>query len=483
MSDINQNVNINVNANTQDASQDIDRLENNIKTLDGAVNLVGGSIEVLAGTLALTGAVTEEQAARFETAAVGAIALADGSKRLLEGYKVLATETKTLTTIQQFYNNVVKANPYIAAATALAALTAAVVLITKRTREANEEEQKANGLRFQNEQNTLKATQAQNAYNRSLASQETELENSIKLLKAQGGSIDEVFEAEKRLLELRIAARRNEARELERQIDNINQAIQQFIDLGVTGPSLTKLKEEKDALVNEVSGINNVIKGLETDLQVLRLDYVKELDEAEEDAYEEFEKRELKKREQLEKTTKARIDADIARAKSEKDAADAAIKAEQRAQAFKEQAITEGIDNIQGALGALFAENKAVASANVLIDAAQAGVGIIKNSQSTGPLAIAYQATQFALLAATTVASLRQINSAEPGDTSTPNTPRGGGIPNTTFGLGTSTIQGATGTVAPTLSQSQPMRAYVLAGDVSNGLEAETLLQTRRQFP
>lgn len=87
------------------------------------------------------------------------------------------------------------------------------------------------------------------------------------------------------------------------------------------------------------------------------------------------------------------------------------------------------------------------------------------------------------MLAATTAASLRQINSTEPGDTAAPNTPRGGGIPNTSFGIGTTTIGGATGTLTPTLSQSQPVRAYVLAGDVSNGLEAETLLQTRRQFP
>lgn len=478
-----QTVNIDINANTKDAEQQVSRLENNIKTLDGAINLVGGSIEVLAGGLALAGAVTEEQAERFQTAAVGAIALADGSKRLLEGYKTLATETKVAATAQRIYNNVVKANPYVAAAVALAALTAAIVLIVKRTREANEEEQKANGLRFTTEQNTLKAAEAQNAYNRSLESQETELENSIKLLKKQGGSIDDVFEAEKRLLELRIAARRDEANELQRQVDNINQAIQQFVDLGVTGPALNKLREEKQGLLNEVSGIVNNIKSLETDLQILQLDYIKELDKAEEDSYEEFEKRELKRREELRKTTQARIAADVARAKSEKDAADAAIEAERKAQEFKEMAIQGGIDNLQGALGALFAENKGVARANVLIDAAQAGVGIIKNSQSTGPLAIAYQATQFALLAATTIASLRQIDAAEPGSSGTPDTPAGPGrIP--TFGAGTTTLGGGiTATSTPSFSTSAPVRAYVVTGDITSGQEAEALLNTRRQFP
>ena len=138
MSDINQNVNINVNANTQDAGQDINKLENNIKTLDGAVNLVGGSIEVLAGSLALTGAVTEEQAERFQTAAVGAIALADGSKRLLEGYKTLATETNVVAKAQKALNFVMKMNPLGLVLIAATALAGAYLLLRNRTDAATE---------------------------------------------------------------------------------------------------------------------------------------------------------------------------------------------------------------------------------------------------------------------------------------------------------------------------------------------------------
>jgi len=59
----------------------------------------------------------------------------------------------------------------------------------------------------------------------------------------------------------------------------------------------------------------------------------------------------------------------------------------------------------------------------------------------------------------------------------------GGGASATVFSAGTQTINGATGTVAPTLSQSEPIRAYVLSSDVATGLEADTLLQQRRQFP
>ena len=45
---------------------------------------------------------------------------------------------------------------------------------------------------------------------------------------------------------------------------------------------------------------------------------------------------------------------------------------------MKDQVLNSTIDNFQGALASLFGESKAVASANVLIDAAQAGVGLIK---------------------------------------------------------------------------------------------------------
>ena len=155
----------------------------------------------------------------------------------------------------------------------------------------------------------------------------------------------------------------------------------------------------------------------------------------------------------------------------------------QAEQAYKEALFSEGVDNIQAALGALFGENKAVAKANVLVDAAQAGVGIIKNSQTTGPFAIAYQATQFALLTATTIASLRQIDAAEPGAGGTPDTPGGvGRIP--TFGVGTTTTGGGiTATSTPSFATAPPVRAYVVTGDITSGQEAEALLNTRRQFP
>ena len=141
-----QTVNIDINANTQDAEQQVSRLENNIKTLDGAINLVGGSIATLAGGLALAGAVTDEQAERFQAAAVGAIALAEGSKRALEGFRVLATETDLLAKAQRVYNTVLNANPIGLVVTAVAALSAAFFLLRKRQQDQQEELKTTNEL-------------------------------------------------------------------------------------------------------------------------------------------------------------------------------------------------------------------------------------------------------------------------------------------------------------------------------------------------
>lgn len=162
---------------------------------------------------------------------------------------------------------------------------------------------------------------------------------------------------------------------------------------------------------------------------------------------------------------------------------------EEAGAAVRRQTVNDTIDNFQGALTALFGESKAVASANVLIDAAQAAVGIIKNSQSTGPLAIAYQISQFALLAATTVASLRQINSAEPGSGSTPSTPKptpisgGGTFTGALPGTGpTPTPTSGTPTTATPTPTNQPIRAYVVTQDVTNGQEAAAAINRRRRL-
>ena len=190
-------VTVNVQANTGDATQDINQLDsalegadvaaeqlNNslekqearIKTLGGAINIVGGSVEVLAGGLAVTGALSEEQAEQFQTAAIGAIAFADGAKRVFEGYKELSEgirayggAAKIARTAQAALNKTILANPYVAFAAAVAAVTIAVIALIKSQ---DDEEEQLKRLEI-----------ARERYNKQLSIEET---NRLALLKAQG---------------------------------------------------------------------------------------------------------------------------------------------------------------------------------------------------------------------------------------------------------------------------------------------------------
>ena len=165
-------VTVNVQANTGEATQDINKLnsalnqteqtaddlssslekqEARIKTLGGAINIVGGSVEILAGSLAAAGALTEEQTERFEAAAVGAIAFADGTKRVFEGYKELGEGLKAYggisgvaTKATKALNTAVRANPYVAVATAIAAVTAAIVVYIKSQKDEKAELESGN---------------------------------------------------------------------------------------------------------------------------------------------------------------------------------------------------------------------------------------------------------------------------------------------------------------------------------------------------
>ena len=484
---IKQDVDINIQANTSNAQGDISKLEQNIKTLDGAINLVGGSIEVLAGGLALTGAVTEEQAERFQTAAVGAIALADGSKRALEGFKTLATETKVFTGIQKALNVVLKANPIYLVVGAVAALTAAYFALNRETKAEIEDQKTLNDEL--DRQNTI-LDNTINFYNERLA-----------ILKAQGTTGTDLIQEELDALNEEAKARRGQNKELREQLQGI-------IALRRTGSAEVRAQREQDIkdLEAELTRRGEAYSKLLSQIRVKNAelnksisdDQIKAAEQAAQDAAyaaaQSETKINLKAKEvgtivDIEKqgaTMSVNIASQTAIEKTrvekvQSDKRKAIAEAEEEA---KQKLLTSGIDNIQGALSALFGENKAIASANVLIDAGQAAVGIIKNSQSTGPFAIAYQATQFALLAATTISSLRQINSAEPGSTASPNLPRGGGgLPQ----AGALTIPGAGGgsvTVTPSSGfNAPPVRAYVVTGDVTDAQEAEAQLNTRRQFP
>lgn len=104
---------------------DTDNAERNIAAFQGAIDVLGGSLEVAVGGLALFG-VNEEQIEGIESAALGAIAFADGSKRLADGLVALAQNTNIASKAQAAFNAIANLNPYILAGTAIVATIAAV---------------------------------------------------------------------------------------------------------------------------------------------------------------------------------------------------------------------------------------------------------------------------------------------------------------------------------------------------------------------
>ena len=143
----------------------------------------------------------------------------------------------------------------------------------------------------------------------------------------------------------------------------------------------------------------------------------------------------------------------------------------------KAAALTQNIDNIQGALGSLFQNSKAVATANVLVDSAQAAVGIFKSSTSLPePAASINRGIQLAALAASAAASIRNINRAEPttGAASPPSTPSTPTVQSQAPQFNV-VGQGGINQLAQSIGGqfSQPVRAYVVGGDVTTSQQLE----------
>jgi len=159
----------------------------------------------------------------------------------------------------------------------------------------------------------------------------------------------------------------------------------------------------------------------------------------------------------------------------EKKYADQRKATEQQVADAKANAANQSIDSVQNALSGLFGKSKAIASANVVVDAAQAAVGLFKSSTSLPePAASINRGIQLAALTASTIASLRSINTAQEGTATPPTTPRTPTAPSVTPSFN---VVGASGInqLAQSIGQqnTQPVRAYVVGGDVTTSQELE----------
>ena len=522
---------------SEDLSASLAHQEARIKTLDGAINLIGGSVELLAGGLALSGAVTEEQAEQFQTAAIGAIAFADGTKRVLDGYRSLneglaayggvAGKARALTAS---LNKAILANPYVAAAVAVVAITAAIYGLVKSYKSVITDEQRRAGALAQLNRETESAALLQEQYNRSLEIEDNNASNRIKLLKAQGASIGEIFQAEKALLQTRIAAQKLEIiPELERQnveLEKVARALEAARkanngNIVSQEATLEILEANRDALKDQVIELDN----LNTELLILDTNYTAARQAIEGSPIELKVKLVTPGGEEKEETIAeyfARMNGDIqggvilaqSSIQSIGDSTAQSTVAAYANSALAFQAFLIDTNNslndfysgstaeaISATLSTAtmfantlaevqdngseqaFESSKKYKIAAVVTSAIQSAFEAFGAAQQFGPiLGPILGAAQVGIIAAASNKAIGDIRSSTFGGSSTPNLGSigGGGTPvSAAGGMGGSRQTLVTGVPTP---ETGPMRAYVVTGDVTSGQEAEAQLNTRRTF-
>lgn len=543
-------VTVNVQANTGEATQDINQLdaaldgatqsseeltdslegqEKRIKTLSGAINIVGGSVEVLAGSLALSGVLTEEQTEKFEAAALGAIAFADGAKRIFEGYKELSEASKLATKAQLANNAAVLANPYVAAAAAVAALSAAIFLLIKRTRTVITEEQRRAGALKTAAKEAEQAAIAQAEFNRALEIEENRTENSIKLLKARGASIEEIFEAEEKLAKSRIVNARLTLAEEERQNAELEKAVAILEETErKTGGVTEATQATRDALEankDEVAASVTQLDNLNTELELLRTNYDSARRDLEDNPLDikvrvvtpSGEETQETLGQYFQRQTGEIQGATVLAQPAIQSIGDEATKTTTKAyansalafQAFlietnnnlndffegnTGQAIASTLDAASQLTSALvevtddgskegFEASKKYKIAEVVTSSTQAAFQAFAAAQQFGPiLGPILGAAQVAAIAVAANRAIGDIRSS----TFDSGTISGGGAGNVAAPAGFTPggLGGAQQTLVTSVAPPEPgpMRAYVVTGDVTNGIEAEAQLERRRTF-
>jgi len=496
------------NADTEKLTSNLEKQEATIKILDGAVNLLGGSIELAAGAAIGLGLASEEDTKQFEAAALGAIAFAEGAKRTLDGV-VNLTEgitkfggaQKIATAFTTAFGVALKVamGPVGIAIAAIGAITAAIILLKDKFEIVNKvAEFFGNAFTKIAEAVGLAAT-AEEKFAKAQGEAAKESEFQLKLLKAQGAGFEKLAEAERKLLTERVNSFKAGTEERKKA----EQELQIFEAQVITD------REEAQKAANEKR------KAAEEKAAQERFDILnKELQdrEARLKAYEDA---------RIAKETAARAqsisDAQFLadyEAEQDKEAFDAVLANLEKRKAAGQKRVDDAqkvadalkavedfnVANVQSgiaALGSLFAEGTAAAKAAAIADIAiNTALGFIqgldiaqKTSKAAGPGAalvfpLFYASQVAAVLAAAN--SAKQILATTPGGAGGGNTPRPNipGTPSISNVGFTGTLPGTETTPAfgIQLGRQEPVRAYVVAQDVSNGQEANAAIRRRRRL-
>jgi hypothetical protein len=510
--------------------------EATIKTIDGAVNLLGGSVELAAGAFVGLGLASGEQAEAFESAALGAIAFADGAKRTVDGVKSLNEGLASFGGIaaaarkaQLALNTAVLANPYIAAAVALGALAAALVIYSNRETEA--EKATAKSL----ETAKLRLTNLEQSESRVLAfaraqglASETVIEFEQASIKARIAEIDRILALEKdskefkrlseeqnKLLdkEVELALAAGKIKEDARQAEIKITADRKKDQADLNAKAADQAEKDKAAAAKELEDLNKA-NADKFQAEQDYLDKVNDLLQSEEEkrilsvakTYDDLIEQAAKFGLDTTALEAARvaaiqgvIDAGEAEKQKKRDETNAKELADQQviADALLDVRLQllDGIGASFGALANLLGEGtaafKAAALAEIAISTATGFINALdiaqKSAKATGPAAafafpIFYASQIAAVLGA--ISAAKNVLTTVPGGGSSISTqkPSGGGTPSFSGGGAFTGALPGTGGTPPVTGQTEPIRAYVVAQDVSTGQEANAAIRRRRRL-
>ena len=487
---------------------------------------ISGAVAVTTGTLALFG-VESETAGRIEQKVQGAIAIAIGARAIAEGAlqarvaarlvaeKAATVATQAATVAQGIFNAVLNLNPIFLLVTVLAAVTAGIYLFTKAIGDNTEDVKKNNEALLKRNQLLedsanfqVRVAQATGQSARVVKEAQIEqtkaslatLEAEYKLAKAgeeKTKVAGEIKKAQDDLIIQELELGKVKQDEVDAEAKRLEEARKVRTDNAEKDKAerariaAEKKAEEEKARQEEFDKLNKEQQDVELQRQAV------------EDAEEERRIARLaQETEDRQFLVDAEHDADmeafnnaVAFEEKRKELGEKRVQTEKEIQdalAAAQQANLANVSATIGALGSLFEEGTAASKAAAIAEIAiGTGEGFVnglsiaqKSAEATGPAA----AFAFPLFYAAQIAAvLAAANQAKKILTTVPGGGGGGGT------ISKPTIQTPTNNFIPVGQQpagtqltpsfdapTTPVRAYVISGDVSTGLEADSRLRNRR---
>ncbi len=455
--------------------------EDKIRGFQGSIDVLGGSLSAVTGAAGLLN-IESEEFEKYTNYAANVIAFTSGLRTGVQGLVDMRSALIKSTVAQKLFNLQVLKNPYVAAAAAIIATLTAVLAFSKDIRVA---------IGLQKEE----AVDLTEEYEKQLQASEDNssiLEAEKTLLEAQGKDLGEINKLirDELLLQIDITEQLLIQQQLQLEQSQEEDKRLTFWDrlkikaksyLGVSEAALAAEVIRKKGISDETLEVENRI----SDLRLKLLNLKTELIGAESDAQDrpdvetvseivpegvaEMEGAKLKV-EALDMVTAAQLIATRA-------VEDATKAAEEQALAEAERNRLLGLSaaafqTLSGVIGTETAAGKALASAAALINTYLGVTQVLDDDKLPTllkiPLAIG--------VAAAGLATVKKINAVQ-----VPGGPQGGGA----------SPAGVTAPAIPQLPQdfgispetdfaSQPVRAYVVAGDVTTTQEADAKLNAKR---